>query len=390
MHTTNESTTTNMVILVGTLINASRRRGEREACIVRRGELRAAYAAFGLEIESPFGGTFVVHLEASTRTEGYELLTRSHIEKPVVVEGFIRRLTRTDRRFAVADGDLGARVSVMRVDVVRLREAREDEPVGTSFVRLEGVVNAPPRVSHHRMLTDVDLVRTILQMTYSRTSGYPGSAMTITEPMQVSVVMPLAAEGVGMLWVPGNRVVVEGMIDMNLVPQTRNEAAQTKLAAIDAAWPAQREALEQAVTNQAERERQLRAAVGRYRNQREALSEMPVMSVVSGAVTLLKGRAATEQELRRTVRGTTLGSRRKAQVLTALGLGVTAEDTAERPAEAAPASQRPRRRAGSDTQAPVTIVNMPVAADIEALEVAPVETVPAELAHTSNGVVVEG
>lgn len=291
----------NRVILVGTLINIGRR--NRQAVIERRNSLGASIDEFGLEIISPFGDPFVVNLDATISTKGADLLNQTMIDKPLVVEGMIRRVVHRDRRLSVTDSDIGARMVETQIKVSLIRQPREEEvevlgaATGSTAAWLTGKIIAEPRFTTHPMLRDVDIARTILQVTLQRPSPYPGSRATTTEQMDVLVALPTKAEGSAFLYKPGNVVLIEGQVDLTRVPQGRNTIVQSKVEALEKEWQEQRMALEQSIKAPRERERQIRMALSRHRNRVASVSDIPILTVVAGYVELLEGTALSEKDI---------------------------------------------------------------------------------------------
>jgi len=348
----------NRVILVGTLVNLGR--GEKkEASFERRNNLGATITTFSLELTTPFGEAFTVPLEAMTQTVGKELLTRSQIGQPLVVEGTIRRRVNNDRRTAVEDNDIGARTIETQITVAQIRPAREDEPLGLSAVWLEGKVLTPPRIGNHRAFRDMELARVIVQITRKCPSSYPGSKALITEQMEVLVALPTEAEvGADILYRPGNVVRIEGQLDMTRIPQT-NTLVQNKLDALEQVWKGQRAALETSIPQMQERDRQVQVALRRYRNQRANVQETPLMTVVAGYVELVQGETLTAEQVAEVTRESVRAARtaRQARVrrvpqngrpATVEAAPIVAVETMEAPptisSSAAAEDNRPRRR----------------------------------------------
>jgi hypothetical protein len=92
-------------------------------------------------------------------------------------------------------------------------------------------------------------------------------------------------------------VRIVGELDMNFIPQTRNEDATAKLAQLDAEWLTIRAGIVAKAISDDERDQQLRVAVRRYRNARAAMQEAPTLTVVVGHVELLDGTPATDADV---------------------------------------------------------------------------------------------
>lgn len=285
----------NRAILVGILVNLGRG-DKKEASYERRNTLGATITSFSLELITPFGDAFTLPLEVSAQTAGKELLTRTQIGHPLVVEGTIRRRVSIDRRMAVEDSDTGTRTVETQITVAQIRTAREDEPVGANAVWIEGKVLTPPRIGSHRLLRDMEMARTIVQITLKHPSSYPGSKAQITEQMEVQVALPTLGEGAETLYQPGNVVRIQGQLDMNRIPQA-NTLVQGKLDMLEQEWKVQRAALEASIVNSQERERQIISALRRYRNQRANMQEVSLLTVVAGYVELVQGKTLTEAQV---------------------------------------------------------------------------------------------
>ncbi len=373
----------NRVILVGTLVNVGRRKERKEAKIERRNTTGAIVESFGLEIVSPFGDACTIPLEASSQTEGGNLLTREQVGKPIAVEGVLRRRIHVDRRYAVKDDEQGARMVETQVRVSTIRAPREDEPTGISAVWITGKVLTPPRVSAHRTVRDTEIARTIVQVTLKRPSAYPGSKAMMTELMEAVVVLPLGAEGANSLYKPCNVVAIEGQIDMTLIPQAQSRTVQQKLTALDAQWTRDRQALEQSSENEQERQQQLRLGLRRYRNQRAASTETPLLTVVAGYVELIEGQVVSDDDVSTIVEEGRMAARSRRRISSTQRRqnpghdAGASDDMASEPTEtesmqhAVPTTitSRPRRRPGALT-APSSIDDsaangMPVASTLE-------------------------
>ena len=117
------------------------------------------------------------------------LSARGNMELGLKQEGTPR--AEIDKRYAVKDEDIGARMLRYRFHVNAIRWPREDEPI-TTFAQIQGVVVAEPIFQRHAMLVGTEIARTIVQVSYLQPSSYPGSRAVIPTTMEIAVSVPLA------------------------------------------------------------------------------------------------------------------------------------------------------------------------------------------------------
>lgn len=334
---TSQSQFVNRAIVIGTL-DTVRSRGKDAPLVERRNAQRGKIEQFAIQVRSPFGEPFALQLTAQADGPGSELLTREHIGKPIVVEGELSRVISFDGRYAESERDPGRRVRETRLSVTAVRERREDEPAGVSQVWLEGVVATPPRIVRHRSVAALELATTIVQMVMEKQSSYPGSRARIRETVEVSVAVPVTMEGAEALYRPGNRVRLEGALEMAMIPQ-RDEAVSAAVARLEREHAV---AMERAVSED-ERRRQQRRFRARYRQ----LTEAARATVVVGYIELLDGEPLSlgeSQELRQQ-----MNARAQARRLSATRRG--AEVAVEAAGAGLTPSARPRRRAAAEAAA---------------------------------------
>lgn len=368
----------NHVIIVGTLANVARpprrRRGQQDiaqnqaaqvaATFQRRNSTGSRVAVFALNFQSAFSIPCTVQFECGPETPGYPLLQAERVgQQPVAIEGSLRRMVETDRRFTRADADLGARMIETRLVVSQIREPAVDEPLGQSAVWLHGTVQTPPRFDRHRNLNDNSLGRILLQVTVQRPSPFPGSRAVTTEQMEVAVALPDGADGARSLFRAGNEVIVEGQLDLSRIPQaTARPIVRDTADLMEQAWQEQKEALHAAIADVNERERQIRRALDQYRNRRQNLLETPLLTVIAGYVELVNGTTLTEEELAAVVQASEeRQERRRAQTRQRIanqerrrGRGSAREETNQRStdAEASPAAPSASETPAAEVIAP--------------------------------------
>ena len=265
----------NRVVLIGTLNMQAANR----LLNTKRQNDRAELEQVLIQTVTAFGEPCAIELDVSPATPGYELLDKQHAGKQLAVEGELRRKAEMDKRYAVADQDIGARMLRYRFHVNAIRWPREDEPI-TTFAQIQGVVVAEPIFQRHAMLIGTEIARTIVQVSYSQPSNYPGSRAVVPTTMEIAVSVPLAHPDTTKLLRPGNRVVIEGGIDSVIVSQLRNPSAAAKVDQLDQAWTEGRDTIAPEALDKELRD---------YRRERGKFAETQALSIVAGYVELLAG-----------------------------------------------------------------------------------------------------
>ncbi|NWF82029.1 MAG: hypothetical protein HXY37_18595 [Chloroflexi bacterium] len=235
---TEDTTTTNRAIVIGAL-GALRRRGREATLVSGRTATRGTVGRFALELASPLGDPFALELEVGVGVSGRELLDATAEGSQLVVEGEVLLRASLDPRYARGPDDPGREVRVLAMRVQALRTPRDDEPTASSAVWLEGSVAEPPRRIRHTENRALELATTLLDVVIAERSTYPGSRAIIRRHVQVPIAVPLDHPDAGLLYRPGNRVRVEGVIDCLLEPQ-RGAAVTAALDALGERYAAQR------------------------------------------------------------------------------------------------------------------------------------------------------
>src|SRR5262245_16337296 len=103
----------NRVVLIGTLNMQAANR----LLNTRRQNDRAELEQVLLQTTTAFGEPCAIELDVSPATPGYELLDKQNAGKQLAVEGELRRKAEIDKRYAVKDEDIGARMLRYRFHV---------------------------------------------------------------------------------------------------------------------------------------------------------------------------------------------------------------------------------------------------------------------------------
>ncbi|HWQ11219.1 MAG TPA: hypothetical protein VNL77_00380, partial [Roseiflexaceae bacterium] len=229
----------NQVIAVGTL-DRQLRNGRESTRIGARNALQGREEQIQLQLPSPFGQVYGLPLRLDSPIEGAELLDGAQPGTPLLVAGHLEWAQRTDARYALTPEERGRSTGELtfRVSAVRT-PAPEDEP--GCDVWLTGVVLSPAKVVRHPHKRSVVLAQTALRVSVERQRR--GSRACLVETERVPLVAPLDHPQAPNLLRPGNRVVVEGMLE-RVVVELRGPEVNRAVAALDAEWRAQRAALE--------------------------------------------------------------------------------------------------------------------------------------------------
>lgn len=275
MTTIDPATSVNYAVIVGVLDINPRGRNRRSA-------LRATITEASMQLVTPFGEPFAIPLTLAGVVEnGIKLVAG----RRVAVEGQVRTERGFDRRYAHEDDVRGVQTRTMQFIVTRVRDAGDDEPLGSSFVRLEGTVLDPPQFVNHPQLPAVRLALVRLGITQERPSPYPGSQIVRQDRHQVNVAVAVDDEHAGLLYRPGNRVRIQGELDCVLVErQRRTDEEATAVQRVRAQWEETRQQLRADPRLLRENPRAEEQAYSRYLGQLRRLRDTPSWRVLAGYI----------------------------------------------------------------------------------------------------------
>ncbi|MGB9752948.1 MAG: hypothetical protein C0183_11820 [Roseiflexus castenholzii] len=228
-----------------------------------------------LRVTGPLGGDFRLPIRVMREISGHELLDPARHGTRLLVEGRLEWHTSPDQTLPVP---------TLIADAVR--PVTPDDEDGCD-IRMCGEVTGPARIGRHPLRSGIALAHLTLRVQIPRTRT--GSRTILTETVRVPVVIPLNHEGTPALLRPGNRVVIEGMLEQALLSRSGPEVEQ-KLADLEAvsnqraAWVMTPE--------------EARAVERDHARRRWQATHTIIHRVVAGYVELLKGAPATIREAR--------------------------------------------------------------------------------------------
>jgi len=228
-----------------------------------------------LRMTGPLGGDFRLPIRVTREISGRELLDPAHHGARLLVEGRLEWNTSPDN--ALPSPTLIA-------DAVR--SVIPDDEDGCD-IHICGAVTGPARIGRHPLRTSVALAHVTLRVQIPR--GRAGSRAVLTETVRIPVIIPINHPGTPALLRPGNRVVIEGMLEQALLPRSGPEVEQA-LADLEAA-ASQRAAW--VMTPE-----EARAAERDHARRRWEATHTVIHRVVAGYVELLNGAPATIREAR--------------------------------------------------------------------------------------------
>lgn len=228
-----------------------------------------------LRMAGPLGGDFRLPIRVMREIPGRELLDSAHHGARLLIEGRLEWATSPDN----------ATTSPMLI-ASAARLVTPDDEDGCD-IRMCGEITGPARIGRHPLRSGIALAHVNLRVQIPRTR--PGSRAMLTETVRIPVVIPLNHPGTPALLRPGNRVVIEGMLEQALLPRSGPEVEQA-LADLEetskqrAAWVMTPE--------------EARAAERDHARRRWEATHTIIHRVVAGYVELLNGAPATIREAR--------------------------------------------------------------------------------------------
>jgi hypothetical protein len=228
-----------------------------------------------LRITGPLGGDFRLPIRVMREISGRELLDPDHHGVRLLIEGRLEWTTSPDNAPPAPTLIAGA-----------VRLVTPDDEDGCD-IQMCGEVTGPARIGRHPLRSGIALAHVTLRVQIPRTRA--GSRAMLTETARVPVVIPLNHPGTPALLRPGNRVVIEGMLEQALLPRSGSEVEQ-ELADLEetakqrAAWVMTQE--------------EARAAERDHARRRWEATHTIIHRVVAGYVELLNGAPATVREAR--------------------------------------------------------------------------------------------
>jgi hypothetical protein len=265
----------NAAILVGrlgTVINYDyRHNGKKvEATMTRRfTPMGAEFYQFALHLVAPTGEPFVLRVQTSATTPGFDFLSACQAGDWIAVEGTVQYVTLTDRRYAQSDEDDGRNVRDMQMQVAQIRPPRDDEPRPASAVWLEGRVVEPPRFIWLPGARGVQLALTTLEISVDREMvgrpSYPGLRRVYRDRIEVPLAIPVDHEHAGLLFNAGNLVRLDGEVGQIMLPQY-GPSVTAAVEKLSKEWEARKADLESRSRKEQD------AALRRHRKQIEQLT----------------------------------------------------------------------------------------------------------------------
>ncbi len=280
----------NLVRVVGTIDiqtfprHSLDRRERPPTTLLRRfNEVQGSVTYVLLQVCSPFGKPFQITLHLEGQATGCELLEQTAPGTLLAVEGELEWVQTTDPRYTAATAEHGRRASELIVRAHAIDLATPEDKPGCD-VWLEGNVLTTSRLLRHPDRPIMIAVTTV-RVNVERTRR--GSRVRLNEPANVAVAIPIEHPEAPYLMRPGNRVVIEGMLERYVVPLHGAEVEQA-VAALDTTWLNERLLLSDP--------QELQKAERRYLRQRRRLQETVRTRVVAGYVELITGTPASLEE----------------------------------------------------------------------------------------------
>lgn len=249
--------------------------GSRQIVVSREDAVAGQERRLLLHLPAAFGNSYGLPIWLDANLSGQSILD-------TLGAGALVRLSGTlDREHL--DGAAGAsRFGDVRVRVTQIVGEEAAEP--GSCARLEGTVFGAPRIAPHPLRRNLLLAHVQLQLDRERRFG---ARQRFIEHLRLPLVVPTTHPDAPALLRPGNRIIVEGMLE-RLVLEQRGEAALAALAALDA-----RHRKELAPIRSEERRRSMEQ---RQRRSRRSVSHEARTRIIVGYAELLQGSAASVAE----------------------------------------------------------------------------------------------
>lgn len=228
-----------------------------------------------LRMSGPFGGDFRLPIRVTREIPGRELLDPAHHGERLLVEGQLEWTVSPDQ--APSTPTLIASV---------VRPVTPEDEDGCD-IHMCGEITGPARIGRHPLRSGVALAQVTVRVQIPRTR--PGSRAILTETVRIPAVIPLNHPGTPALLRPGNRVVIEGLLEQAALPRSGPEVEQ-ELAHLE---ETAKQRAARAMTSE-----EARAAERDHARQRWEATHTVVHRVVAGYVELLNGAPATIREAR--------------------------------------------------------------------------------------------
>lgn len=228
-----------------------------------------------VRMAGPLGGDFRLPIRVMREIAGRELLDPAHHGVRLLVEGRLEWSTSSD------DAPTSPTLIASAVRLVT-----PDDEDGCD-IHMCGEITGPARIGRHPLRSSIALAHVTLRVLIPHTR--PGSRALLTETVRIPVVIPLNHPGAPALLRPGNRVVIEGMLEQALLPRSGPEVEQAiadleERAKQRAAW---------VMTSE-----EARTVEREHARRRWEATHTIIHRVVVGYVELLNGAPATVREAR--------------------------------------------------------------------------------------------
>lgn len=228
-----------------------------------------------LRMAGPLGGDFRLPIRVTREIPGRELLDPAHHGVRLLVEG---------RLEWSASPDNAPPAPTLVASAVH--PVTPDDEDGCD-IHMCGEITGPARIGRHPLRSSIALAQVTVRVQIPRTRA--GSRAILTETVRIPVVIPLNHPGTPALLRPGNRVVIEGLLEQASLPRSGPEVEQ-ELANLEETT---KQRVAWAMTSE-----EARAAERDHARRRWEATHTVVHRVVAGYVELLNGAPATIREAR--------------------------------------------------------------------------------------------
>lgn len=264
-----------------------------------RNELQGAEEQIVLQVASPFGRTYALPLQLTAGLPGSEILSQATAGTALMVRGGLEWVQQRAWPTVLPERSRTTAELVFRGETIMPAETTEE--LGCD-VWLDGFVATPAQVTRHPYKPSILLALTSLQVQTERKRR--NSRVSMIETIRIPVAVPLQHPQAPNLLRPGNRVIVEGMLERVIVKLHGPDIDQA-VAVLEADWQHRSAEL---------RDQALQTAERQYRWQRRKLCEVARSRVVAGYIELVDGTPATPREARKLRETYTRNLRPKSQL----------------------------------------------------------------------------
>ena len=203
----------NLVEIIGTVVT-QRWRGRDSIALSGMSPAHARTARLALQVTEEDGDAYGIRLVCAQQAPGVAaLLAQLQDGDRIRVAGRLGWRATYDLRYATPDDPAGRPVRELLITVLALEPALPDALDG-SWVRAQGTILVPPRLRWHEVVAGMQVARTSLQVALHQPSLRPGSRCAIVQTETIPVDFPLDLPDVGAALRAGNRVVVEGRLEL--------------------------------------------------------------------------------------------------------------------------------------------------------------------------------